>query len=266
MIELFPSRAIALTVGPLAVHWYGLMYLLAFAIGALLLPKVQRYRHLAMDQKTRESLFVHVFLGVLLGGRLGYVLFYGFEYYLNHPVEIIAVWKGGMASHGGMIGVALALCIFSRRQKVPLLALMDVLVPLAAIGLMLGRLGNFINQELYGTVTTLPWGMHFPGAEGLRHPTQLYAMAKDLLIALATFAHLAYTHHRRSGRSVGRTAALFCMMYGVLRFVVEFFRDQPQGFVSIIGLSLSRGQLLTIPLFVVGVCLWFYPRGNQHRH
>lgn len=221
-----------------------------------LLPRLLRYRTLSLDNRQRESLLLHVFLGVLLGGRLGFVLFYGGSFYLDHPLEIFAVWHGGMSSHGGFIGVTLALLLFARRNRIDLFALTDILVIPIAIGLALGRLGNLINGELYGTVTTLPWGMRFPGVEGSRHPTQIYAMCKDLLIAFVCFRHLKISSPAKG--SSGKTTALFLMLYAVLRFIVEIFRDQPYGYTSVLGLMLSRGQILTIPLLALGVGIWIW--------
>ncbi len=265
MIHFFPSRAIALSVGALEIHWYGIMYLLGFLIGMWLLPRLLRFRKLDLPPALRESLLLSVFLGVVLGGRLGFVLFYGGSYYIHRPLEILAVWHGGMSSHGGFIGVAIALILFTRRHRIDLFSLLDVLVIPIALGLALGRLGNFINGELYGTVTTLPWAMSFPQAEGLRHPVQLYAVLKDLLIAFVCFLHLRSTasHSVSSlpqgerGRGGGGTSALFLVMYAVLRFTLEIFREQPYGTVSVFGVLLSRGQLLTIPLFVAGIGICF---------
>ncbi len=262
MISFFPSRTVVFTLGPLTIHWYGIMYLLGFLLGMWLLPRLQKYRDLPLTASMRETLVMAVFFGVLIGGRLGFVLFYGGSDYVLHPLEIFAVWHGGMSSHGGFIGVALGLLWFSHRFKIDVLAITDIVVVPVAIGLALGRVGNFINGELYGTVTTLPWGMTFPGADGLRHPTQLYAVLKDLLIAVVCFLHLRSTPGSRSGRST----ALFLMMYAVLRFAVEMLRDQPYGYLGSGSLLLSRGQILTLPLFVVGVGLWFWrSQGRQCR-
>ncbi len=235
------------------------MYMLGFLLGIWMLPRLLRYRKLDLSVSQRESLLLAVFFGVLLGGRLGFVLFYGGGYYLQHPLEILAVWHGGMSSHGGFIGVALALFYFARRFRISLLALTDILVIPIAIGLSLGRLGNFMNGELYGTVTSLPWAMSFPQAEGLRHPVQLYAFLKDLLIALACFLHLRTPppFGERETIMAGRTTALFLMLYAVLRFVVEIFRDQPYGYEGFLGVQLSRGQLLTMPIFVAGFVILF---------
>ncbi len=261
LISLFPSRAVALSLGPIAIHWYGILYLLGFLIGVWLLPRIQRYRNITLNHAQRESLLFHVFLGVLLGGRLGFVLFYGGSFYLDHPLEIFAVWHGGMSSHGGFIGVTLALVHFARKNGIDLFALTDILVIPIAIGLALGRLGNLINGELYGTLTTLPWGMQFPGAEGSRHPTQIYAIIKDLFIAFACFRHLKITSSEKD--SSGKTTALFLMLYAVLRFIVEIFRDQPYGYTQVLGLMLSRGQLLTVPVFLIGFGIWCWRKSSK---
>ncbi len=258
-MQFFPSREIALSIGPLSIHWYGIMYLLGFTIGMWLLPKLQKLRSLDMTAAQRESLVLHVFFGVLLGGRLGYVLFYGGTHFFEHPLEIFAVWQGGMSSHGGIIGVILALLLFTRRQRIPLLKLTDTVMVPVAIGLALGRVGNFINLELYGTITTLPWGMAFPGADGLRHPTQIYAILKDLLIAALCFWHIKRTAGVE--RAAGVTTAIFLVSYGILRCVVETFRDQsPYGYMPFLGLDISRGQLLTIPVIALGVLLYVWTR------
>lgn len=262
MLHFFPSRQIALSIGSVSIHWYGIMYALGFALGIALLPHLCRVSGLALSSRKRDDLALFIFAGVVLGGRLGFVLFYGASYFLSHPLEIFAVWQGGMSSHGGFIGVALGLLYFAWREKVDVLRITDTIVIPVAIGLMLGRLGNLINGELYGTVTTLPWGMHFPNAEGLRHPTQIYAIFKDAGIALLCFWTLKKSYSSGSFKT-GRTTAVFLMSYAVLRFIVEIFRDQaPYGFTTILGLSMSRGQLLTLPLFAAGIILFFLRRSR----
>jgi phosphatidylglycerol:prolipoprotein diacylglycerol transferase len=252
MFALFPTRAIALILGPFSIHWYGIMYVLAFLIAAVLAPRIARMRGLDLSSEEWSSVLGSAVLGVLVGGRLGFVFLYEPAFFWQHPFEIVAVWHGGMASHGGFVGVLIALVWAARKYKIPLLTLADVAVVPVAIGLMLGRIGNFINLELYGTVTTMPWGITIPDVEGLRHPTQLYAAAKDLLIAVACWLHLRHVHPVIAGR----TAALFLFLYGVLRFVVEFFREQPYGYIALPGFSLSWGQLWTIPIILVGLGLW----------
>lgn len=261
MISLFPSRQIFFTVGAVNIHWYGVMYALAFVFGIWFLPRMLRLARFALSKQDQETFILWVFLGVVLGGRLGYVSFYAPSYFLEHPAKIIAVWEGGMSSHGGFIGVTIALLIFSARKRIDIFRLGDILVVPVAVGLALGRLGNLINGELYGTVTALPWGMHFPDAERARHPTQIYAMLKDMCIAAACFLHLSRSAD--SPMRSGRTTALFLMLYGVLRFCVEIFRDQPYGYTNVSGVLLSKGQSLTIPIFIIGVLIWFSRRRRR---
>lgn len=254
MIDLFPSREVAFAIGGFPVHWYGLLYFFAFLAAWWLLPRLQRLRDLHLTGDDWSAMLSWAVAGVIIGGRLGYVLFYDPRYYLENPADIIAVWKGGMSSHGGFIGVTLALLWALRDRRDQLLRIADVIVVPVAIGLAFGRIGNYINQELYGTVTSLPWGIEVPGAEGLRHPTQIYAVCKNLFIAAACFLYL-----RRRPYRAGRTLALFLMLYGVLRFLVEFVRQQPAGFDG----PLSEGQILTVPVLVAGVILWFRTRKER---
>ena len=254
MFALFPSRAVALEIFGFGIHWYGLLYVAAFVLAYLLLPRLQHLRGLELANEEWSNILTATILGVLLGGRLGYALFYHPLYYATHPLEIVAVWQGGMSSHGGFLGVGLAVLLVSRRLKIPLLTLLDLIVVPAAIGLALGRVGNFINLELYGTVTSLPWGIAIPGVEGLRHPVQLYAVGKDLLIAGLCFLHLK----RTQALNPGGTFALFLMLYAFLRFSVEFFREPDFPPVHFWWIALTRGQLYSIPLFLAGVGVWWF--------
>lgn len=260
VISLFPSRTVALELFGFGIHWYGLMYMLGFVLGAILLPRLQKYRGLTLSQDDWSKILTATILGVIIGGRLGFVLLYEPVYYLSHPLQIFAVWKGGMASHGGFIGVILALTAVLHKKSInQVLRIADVVVIPVALGLMFGRIGNFINLELYGTVTTLPWGINIPGVEGLRHPTQIYAATKDLLIATACFWHLKAAKNA----APGRTTAIFLMMYGVLRFMNEFFLVQDYPNVDLILFTLSRGQLFTLPIFCAGALLWVWA-GRQN--
>lgn len=263
MIDFFPSRAVALSLGSLHIHWYGIMYLLAFLLGLPLVARLQKFRNLQLSAKQLETLSVSVFLGVLLGGRLGFVMFYGGTYYREHVMEVLAVWHGGMSSHGGFIGVAIALLLFARRQKISLFALTDALAVPVAVGLALGRVGNLINGELYGTLTTVPWGMHFPGVEGLRHPTQLYAIAKDLCIALVCMRLL--TRENLKKQTPGLVTASLLILYAILRSTVEIFRDQPYGYANVAGILISRGQLLTVPVFLLGIAILLFRRRSKRQ-
>lgn len=261
MIEFLPSREVALALGPVAVHWYGIMYALGFLLGIWMLPRLLRLAKIEMTPQDRETLVLWIFLGVLLGGRLGFILFYGGTYYLENPMKIFAVWEGGMSSHGGFLGVCLAVFLFASRRHIDFFRLGDVLVIPVAIGLSLGRLGNLINGELYGTATTMPWAMSFPGAEGPRHPTQIYAILKDLVIAVVCALHLR-TNADKNIPS-GRTGGLFLLLYGLFRFLTEIFREQPYGYTDIIGIEVSRGQLLTIPIILIGVAVLMLRRSQR---
>ena len=254
MISLFPSRTVALVLFDFSVHWYGLMYLCGFLVAWYLVPRLQKYRGLSLTQDDWANVLAWAVIGVIVGGRLGYVFFYQPFYFLDHPSKIIAVWEGGMSSHGGFIGVTIALLWALRKHKKNLRAIVDTVVVPVAVGLAFGRIGNFINQELYGTITSLPWGISVPDAIGLRHPTQLYAVAKDLFIAGVCFWHLRYSRPIVSGR----TCALFLMLYGVLRFLTEYVRVQEYPMMDIGVLLLSRGQILTLGIFVVGAAMWWW--------
>lgn len=251
-MHFFPSRTVALDILGLQVHWYGIMYAIGALLGLYLLPRIQTERDLRLSSDEWLTVVTVVMIGIVVGGRLGYVLFYEPLHFLQHPLDVFAVWKGGMASHGGFIGVTLALFYLSRRLEVDVRTLADLVIIPVAIGLALGRIGNFINQELYGTPTSLPWGIAIPGVPGLRHPTQMYAVLKDLTIAVICFLYL------RHARPIvpGRTVALFLMLYGVLRFLIEFIRVDGYPPIVVLGLTFTRGQLLTIPIFFAGVFLW----------
>jgi len=250
---------VALQLGPLAIRWYGLMYLLAFAAFYLLGRwRVMRTHHgpaTGLKPSDVEDLLFHGVLGVVLGGRLGYVLFYKPAYYLQHPLEVFAVWQGGMAFHGGLVGVLLACAWFARRRSLPFLVLMDCVAPLVPIGLATGRLGNFINGELWGRATDLPWAMVFPqsGSPVPRHPSQLYQFAGEGLLLFA----LVWWFSSRP-RPVGRVSGLFLLGYGTLRFLAEFARE-PDAFLGLLAGGLSMGQLLSLPMVAGGLWLMLRP-------
>ena len=248
MPSFFPSRAVALSLFGFDVHWYGLLYLAAFLVVYVLLPKLQHFRNIELSRDAWSDILSWGILGVLLGGRLGYVLFYDPAYFLAHPLEVFAVWHGGMSSHGGFLGVILSMVYSCRKHKISLLALGDIVVVPVAIGLALGRVGNFINQELYGIPTTLPWGIAIPGIDELRHPTQLYAVVKDLFIAL-----VCYLHVRLPAQPKGQTAGIFLVLYGVLRFALEFLREPTHTALILGPVILTRGQVYSVPIVVGGV-------------
>ncbi|MFA6523036.1 MAG: prolipoprotein diacylglyceryl transferase [Candidatus Peribacteraceae bacterium] len=224
------------------------MYILAFVIAVVLLPRLQHFRGLMLSRDRWMEIISWGVVGVLIGGRLGFVLFYEPAYFFANPLKVFAVWEGGMSSHGGFIGLTLALLFALRREGRSLWKIADIVTVPGSLGLAFGRFGNFINQELYGTVTSLPWGISFPGASGFRHPVQLYELMIDLVIALVCLLSL------RRSKTDGRTLAFFLMLYSVARFLLEFVRAQQYP----IFMMLTRGQMLTIPLFLAGLCVWFW--------
>ncbi len=252
---------VALQVGPLAVHWYGLTYLAAFGLFYFLATRRLRHEPFASVRQpapwtpkdVEDLLFIGV-LGVVLGGRLGYCLFYKPGHYLSHPLEILQIWQGGMSFHGGLVGVLLAQAWFARSRGRPWLEVMDLIAPCVPTGLAAGRIGNFINGELWGRAASpdLPWAMVFPtsGSPVPRHPSQLYQF---LLEGLLLFVLLWL--YARKPRERGRVSAAFLVGYGVMRFVAEYFRE-PDDFLGVLALGLSMGQWLCLPMIAAGLGLW----------
>jgi phosphatidylglycerol:prolipoprotein diacylglycerol transferase len=242
---------VAFSIGPLSVRWYGLMYLAGFAAGWWLGVKRIRAGLAPVTREQLDDLIFYAVLGVILGGRLGYVLFYKPEYYFAHPLEIFEVWHGGMSFHGGFLGVLAAMAFAARKYRINWWALMDFVAPLCPIGLAAGRLGNFINGELWGRVTTLPWGMVFPGAGPLpRHPSELYEFALE---GVALFVILWWFSSRPRPR--GQVSALFLIGYGSFRFIAEFARE-PDAFLGFLALGLTMGQWLSLPMILAGLALF----------
>lgn len=240
---------VALQLGPLQIHWYGLMYIVGF--GAAWWLGVVRARQPGSgwsEQQVSDLIFWGA-VGVIAGGRMGYVLFYHFDYFLQNPLWLFAVWEGGMSFHGGFIGVVVVLWLFARRHGKSFFALADFIAPLIPIGLGAGRLGNFIGGELWGRVTDQTWGVIFPAAgDGLaRHPSQLYQM---LLEGVLLFVVLWWFSSRP--RPTMAVAGLFVLLYGVFRIIVEFFRE-PDAHLGLVAFDwLSMGQLLSLPMLVLG--------------
>lgn len=256
----YPSiNPVAIQIGPILVFWYGIMYLVSF-IGAWLLALLRVRQQPKNWTSTQISdLIFYCAIGVILGGRLGYVLFYNLPYFLSHPVEIFAIWQGGMSFHGGLIGVLITLWAFSRKLHRSLWDLTDFVAPLVPLGLAAGRIGNFINQELWGKITTVPWGMVFPlaGPEP-RHPSQLYEF---FLEGIVLFIILWWFSSKLRPRFA--VSAVFLLCYGMFRFIAEFFRqpDPQYGFIAFGWLTM--GQLLSFPMIGVGLvallCIYYRP-------
>ncbi len=250
---------IAFRVGPLAVHWYGLMYLTAFALFLFLASRRLRQPQWAASGWTRadiDDLLFYGVLGVVLGGRIGYVLFYKPDFYLTHPLDVFKVWEGGMAFHGGLLGVIAAMALYARVKGRRFFEVTDLIAPCVPTGLGAGRIGNFINGELWGRQASpdLPWAMLFPQAPDHgtlpRHPSPLYQFIGEgvvLFVLLWLYA--------RQPRKTGQVSGMFLIGYGLVRFSTEFFRE-PDDFLGYRALHLSQGQWLSVPMILIGIAIW----------
>lgn len=240
---------VAIHLGPFRIHWYGLMYLLGFMVFLWLGRKrLQTAGQPGWDKQFLDDLLFYGVLGVIVGGRLGEVLFYQPGYYFSHPLKILAVWEGGMSFHGGLLGVLVSMALFARRRKLQWLALMDFIAPLVPPGLGFGRLGNFINGELWGRPTDLPWGMVFLQVDSLpRHPSQLYEFGLE---GVALFALLWW--YSSKPRPVGAVSGMFLLGYGGFRFLCEFARHPDDGIFGLMTFGISMGQWLSLPMILAG--------------
>jgi phosphatidylglycerol:prolipoprotein diacylglycerol transferase len=252
---------VAIHLGSFGIHWYGLMYLIGF-LSFLALGKWQ-IKHRSWHRWTVPMLDDALFfgaLGVIIGGRLGYVLFYPLDYFIEHPAEIFAVWQGGMSFHGGFLGVLGAMWFFGRKYHLNWLKIMDFVAPLVPIGLGAGRMGNFINGELWGRVTNADFGMIFPRVDNLlRHPSQLYEFALEgILLFLILWIYSA------KPRATGAISALFLIGYGSFRFVAEYTRE-PDDYLGLLSMGLSMGQWLSLPMVMIGVVMFIVSQRTNSR-
>ncbi len=248
---------IALRLGPVAIHWYGITYLVAFGLFLWLASLRVRQRQQAAagwQRSDAEDILFFGVLGVVIGGRLGYVLFYKPGYYAEHLLEVLSVWKGGMAFHGGLLGVLAAMAFYAWRRRRHFLEVTDLIAPCVPTGLASGRMGNFINGELWGRAAdpSLPWAMVFPqsGSNLPRHPSQLYQFALEgvlLFVLLWLYA--------RKPRKLGQVSGAFLVGYGLFRFIAEYFRE-PDSFLGLLALNMSMGQWLCLPMIAAGVLMW----------
>jgi phosphatidylglycerol:prolipoprotein diacylglycerol transferase len=239
-----------LQIGPLAFRWYGLMYALAFLFANWFIPRMAKVRKLALTPEHLSDFIFYVAIGVILGGRLGYILFYNIGFYLEHPLSIFSIWEGGMSFHGGMLGVVIAGALFCRSRGISFYQMADASLVSLPVGLGLGRIGNFINGELVGRPTDVPWCMVFPGAgPECRHPSQLYQAGLEGVVLF----FILWTLSRRS-TAPGLICGSFFLFYGLFRMMTEFFR-QPDDHIGFVIASFSMGQLLSLPMFVVGILI-----------
>ncbi len=250
---------IAIQIGPLAVHWYGLMYVLAFALFIILGRVRIKQPHIARlgwQKEDLDDMLFYGMLGVVIGGRLGEVLFYRPEYFMHNPLEIFMVWHGGMSFHGGFLGVILAMYLWSRKAGRNLFDVLDFIAPLVPLGYAAGRLGNFINAELPGRIApdTLPWAMQWPGIPYPVHPSPIYQMLVDGILVFIIL--WLYARKQRPRMAVG---AMFTLLYGCARFFTEYFRT-PDWEVVWLGVPITSGQMLSLPMIVGAIVLlvWAY--------
>ncbi|WP_455379792.1 prolipoprotein diacylglyceryl transferase [Acidihalobacter prosperus] len=254
---------IAFTAGPIKVHWYAFAYLVAFGLYLLLAMRRAGKAQYILSRKQAIEALIHGELGAYLGGRIGYVIFYNLPLYLKHPLQIFAVWNGGMSFHGGLLGVIIALAWLARQEKIHLFAITDFVAPLIPLGLAAGRMGNFINGNLYGRICHghFAWCAYFPhGGDVLRFPSQLFeGLGEGILLFLILWVFSA----RR--RPAGATSALFLLAYGVIRFTLEFWRqpDPQLGFVAFGWMTM--GQILSIPMIVGGLIMFYETMGSSKR-
>jgi phosphatidylglycerol:prolipoprotein diacylglycerol transferase len=256
---------VALEIGPVAIKWYGLAYAVGLLLGWLYVKRLLGNPDLWHDRKppfsphVADDLFAWVALGVIIGGRLGHILLYEPVYYLSNPLEILKIWRGGMAFHGGLVGTIVATWIFARQKGVNILSVLDLVAAAVPFGLFFGRAANFINAEVLGRVSEVPWAMVFPGAGPLpRHPAQLYEAILEGLVLLVVLAWLVY--RRRSLATPGMTGAAFLICYGAFRMVCELFKeDEYRNFLG--ALPFTKGMLYSMPMVAAGlVALWVVTR------
>ncbi|MGE0753760.1 MAG: prolipoprotein diacylglyceryl transferase [Alphaproteobacteria bacterium] len=259
----FPSiDPVALSLGPLAIRWYSLAYIGGILLGWWVLIREHDRRPITgLDRKALDDTVMWAVLGIILGGRLGYVLFYKPAYYLSHPIEAFYIWEGGMSFHGGLIGVIVAFWLFSRKHGVRFLELMDVIASAVPIGLFFGRVANFINGELFGRITDSPLGMVFPhGGPEPRHPSQLYEAALEgILLFVVLQLVLKFT---RARDKIGLIAGLFLIGYSLARMTAEYFRE-PDAYLGFIVGEITMGQLLCLPMLAIGLYLALRPKRRQ---
>jgi len=257
---IYPKlNPVAFSIGSIKVHWYGIMYMVGF-LYFLYVGKwrLKKYGHSFLTSTLIDDTLFYAAIGVVVGGRLGYCLFYQPSFYLLHPLNIIKTWDGGMSFHGGMLGVFIATYLFAKKHGHTFFELSDFIAPLVPMALFFGRIGNFINGELWGRITTssIPWAMIYPQSGTMlpRHPSQLYeALGEGVLLTIILWIYAS------KPRKVGQTSGMFMMGYGTIRFCLEYFRE-PDSFLTdlVTKTGLSMGQWLCVPMILAGIIIYYY--------
>ncbi|SMC61510.1 prolipoprotein diacylglyceryl transferase [Rhizobium sp. RU36D] len=263
----FPSiDPVALSIGPLSIHWYGIAYVVGIMLGWLVardMASRDRLWHGSQSQITRAHLddfLVWAAIGIVLGGRVGYILFYDMAAIAANPLRAIEIWNGGMSFHGGLIGTTIAMILFARRNGIPVWSLFDIIASVAPVGLFFGRIANFINGELWGRITDVPWAVVFPtGGPFARHPSQIYEALLEGLLTLLVLQILARRFDAL--KAPGRITGVFIILYGCSRIAVEFFREPDAHIGYLVGNWLTMGMVLSLPMVLLG--LWAVWRANR---
>jgi len=246
---------VILSFGNIAIRWYGLSYVIGFLLGYILIKKINKYLHEPLKEKIIEELFIWITLGVIIGGRIGYILFYQTDLLFYDPIKVFYVWQGGMSFHGGLIGVIISLIIFSNIKKVNFFILSDFVSTTVPIGIFFGRIANFINIELYGRTTSFYFAMIYPSIDmERRHPSQLYeAFFEGFVLFFLLFAIVRYNFERKK---YGINSAIFLVIYGTFRFLLEFLRE-PDSHLGLFFNQMTMGQILCVPMILVGIIIYF---------
>ena len=251
MLEFPNINPVAIDLGFIQIRWYAISYIAGILLSWVLILNIIKFKNLKVDNKVISELISNSMIGIIIGGRLGYVIFYNPDYYLNNFLEIFKLWNGGMSFHGGFIGVVFAVIYSSKISKTAILILADLIAIVAPIGIFFGRLANFINGELYGRITNHSFGMIFPNAgNSPRHPSQLYeAFFEGFLLFIIMLLFIKFTNILNKK---GLITALFLSCYGSFRFMIEFFRE-PDSNIGLLYFNFSMGQLLSLPMIIVGL-------------
>ena len=248
---------VLLRLGPFEIRYYGLFYVIGFVIAYFMISYLAKKKELSLSKDDIADFLLYVILGTVLGARIFYIIFYNLPFYLSNPFEMLAIWHGGLAFHGGFIGASIAAFYFCKKKKIDFYEMADITVIPLALGLALGRIGNFTNGELYGRIVNAPWAVKFPDAEGFRHPSQLYESFKNFVIFFTLWAI--------KGKNLpkGFMFWLFVVMYSALRFIVEFTREPDEQLGFIISF-LSMGQVLSIIMFAIGIFFIYKVSHKSH--
>ena len=255
MLLIHPSiNPVIVSFGVIQIRWYGIAYVLGFLLGIYLIKQINQSYQKRLKNKQIDDFFIWSVIGVILGGRIGYVLFYQTATILTDPINILFIWKGGMSFHGGLIGIIISIFLFSKKYSIDFFQLSDLVSSVAPVGLFFGRLANFINVELYGRVTDFPLAMIYPSIDQApRHPSQLYEAFFEGVVLFIILRHCNKKNY--SQNNFGFITSLFLILYGIIRFLIEFLRE-PDAHIGLIFNSITLGQLLSVPLVIIGVGIY----------